>query len=200
MKRLQILFALALFASPAFTQQMAAYKEAGPVPPAITSAKTIFVSNAGSDSGLFPEPFTGDEDRAYTEFYAALKATGDYALVADPSQADLVLELRLAAPNGPSNPSKPNGAADPVPQFKLTVYERARLGLPCSLWIFTHGIESWPTCRRPTTRISMWLWLRFSGSFSRLRRKARPLAHRHPATAITSVPQRGPLKLLCLSG
>lgn len=138
MKRLQILFALALFASPAFTQQMAAYKEAGPVPPAITSAKTIFVSNAGSDSGLFPEPFTGDQDRAYTEFYAALKATGDYALVADPSQADLVLELRLAAPNGPSTPSKPNGAADPVPQFKLTVYERQTHYV---LWIFTHGIE-----------------------------------------------------------
>jgi hypothetical protein len=138
MKRLQILFVMVLFASPAFTQQMAAYNEAGPVPPAITSAKTIFVSNAGSDSGLFPEPFTGDDDRAYSEFYAALKATGDYTLVADPSQADLVLELRLAAPSGPSKPSKPNGAADPVPQFKLVVYERQTHYV---LWIFTRGIE-----------------------------------------------------------
>lgn len=138
MKRLQLLFVLVLFASPAFTQQMPAYSEAGPVPPAIASAKTIFVSNAGSDTGLFPEPFTGDDDRAYTEFYAALKATGDYTLVADPSQADLVLELRLVAPSGPSNPSKPNGAADPVPQFKLVVYDRQTHYV---LWIFTRGIE-----------------------------------------------------------
>ncbi|HEY2118708.1 MAG TPA: hypothetical protein VGH37_05940 [Candidatus Acidoferrum sp.] len=30
-----------------------------PVPPAILTAKRIFVSNAGADSGLFPHPFTG---------------------------------------------------------------------------------------------------------------------------------------------
>lgn len=100
--------------------------------------KTIFVSNAGSDSGLFPEPFTGDDDRAYTQFYAALKATGDYTLVADPSQADLVLELRLNAPYGPTRPSKLEGAADPLPQLKLVVYERQTHYV---LWIFTQGIE-----------------------------------------------------------
>ena len=32
----------------------------GPVPPAITAARSIFVSNAGADSGLFPKPFRGD--------------------------------------------------------------------------------------------------------------------------------------------
>ena len=79
-------FILAFLASPAFAQQMPAYTDPGPVPPAIASAKTIFVSNAGADAGLFPEPFSGDEARAYTEFFAALKATGGYALVADPSQ------------------------------------------------------------------------------------------------------------------
>ena len=58
------------------------------------------MSNAGADSGLFPEPFSGDPNRPYSEFYAALKAAGQFALVDDPGQANLVLELRLVAPNG----------------------------------------------------------------------------------------------------
>jgi hypothetical protein len=30
-----------------------------PVPPALGVAKTVFISNAGADSGLFPHPFSG---------------------------------------------------------------------------------------------------------------------------------------------
>ena len=112
--------------------------QAGPIPPAIAAAKTIFVSNAGSDSGLFPQPFTGDPDRPYTEFYSALKATGDFTLVGNPAQADLVLELRLIAPYGPTNPSKQNGAADPLPQFKLVVYDRKTHFV---LWTITQPID-----------------------------------------------------------
>jgi hypothetical protein len=139
MKNLQLCLGLflALFAASSFAQ-MPAYTDPGPIPPAIASAKNIFVSNAGSDSGLFPEPFTGDQNRAYTEFFAALEATKQYALVSDPSQADLVLELRLAAPYGPTNPSKQNGASDPVPQFKLAVYDAKTHYV---LWSFTQGIE-----------------------------------------------------------
>lgn len=59
--------------------QSPASASAGPVPPAITLAKTILVSNAGSDSGLFPDPFSGDPSRPCMEFYDALKATGDYS-------------------------------------------------------------------------------------------------------------------------
>jgi hypothetical protein len=131
-------FFFALLAAPIAFTQMPGYTDPGPVPPAIASAANIFVSNAGADSGLFPEPFTGDENRAYTEFFAALQATKQYALVSDPSQADLVLELRLAAPSGPSNPNKQNGASDPVPQFKLAVYDRKTHYV---LWTFTQGIE-----------------------------------------------------------
>ena len=106
MRTLHACFCLSLaavvsFATAAFAQ-MPAYDQAGPVPPAIAAAKTIFISNAGADSGLFPEPFSGDPDRAYTEFYAALKATGAFTLVADPAHADLVLELRLFAPYRPT--------------------------------------------------------------------------------------------------
>jgi hypothetical protein len=105
---------------------MPSYSVAGPIPPALLAAKTIFVSNAGADAGLFPEvfsggsglssePFSGDPDRAYTEFYTALKNTGDYTLVGDPFGADLILEIRLTAPYGPTNPNRQNGAPDPCP-------------------------------------------------------------------------------------
>src|ERR1035441_3872066 len=46
--------------------------DSSPVPQAIRDAKKIFVSNAGADSGLFPEPFSGDPSRGYTQFYTAL--------------------------------------------------------------------------------------------------------------------------------
>jgi len=131
------------------TQQMPAYTEGGPVPPAITNAKNIFVSNGGADAGLFPErlpftnsllsqPFTGDSARPYTEFRAALQATKEYTLVSDPNQADIVLELRLTAPYGPSNPNRQNGASDPLPQFRLVVYDVKSHYI---LWTFTESIE-----------------------------------------------------------
>ena len=141
------LISVAAASSAQMPAPMPAYDQAGPVPPAITRAKTIFISNAGSDAGLFPEPyggnllpepFTGDEARAYTEFYAAIKATGDYTLASDPSQADLVLELRLTAPTGPTNPSRQNGAADPLPQFKLVIYDRKTHYV---LWTITESID-----------------------------------------------------------
>jgi len=147
--RYLLAFVFASVASPALAQQMPAYTEAGPVPPAITHAKSIFVSNGGSDSGLFPEPlpfsstvlsqpFTGDAGRPYTQFYAALQATRQFTLVADPNQADIVLELRLTAPYGPSNPNRQNGASDPLPQFRLVAYDVKSHYI---LWTFTESIE-----------------------------------------------------------
>jgi hypothetical protein len=94
------------------------------IPPAIRSAGKIFISNAGADSGLFPKPFSGNTDRAYNQFFAALKAAGLFELVSDPSEADLVLELQLLAPTGPSNADKQKGASEPVPELRLTVYDR----------------------------------------------------------------------------
>jgi hypothetical protein len=96
----------------------------GPVPPAILTARKIFVSNAGANSGLFPKPFSGNTDRAYNQFSAALKAADLFELVSDPSDADLVLELQLLAPTGPTNADKQKGASEPVPEFRLTIYDR----------------------------------------------------------------------------
>jgi hypothetical protein len=127
-------FALAGFA----TAQQPAPSESVPVPSGLHTARTAFVSNAGSDSGLFPEPFSGDPDRPYTEFYQDLKTTGQLQLVDDPSVADLVLEVRLNAPNGPQSPNKQNGASDPLPMLRLIVYDRKTHYV---LWAFTESVE-----------------------------------------------------------
>jgi hypothetical protein len=71
------------------------------VPAAILNAKSVFVSNGGSDAGLFPEPFSGDANRPYFSFAADLQHLQKYDLAADPSEADLVMEIHLLAPTGP---------------------------------------------------------------------------------------------------
>lgn len=95
-----------------------------PVPPALLAAKKIFVSNAGADSGLFPHPFTGSPDRSYSQFYVALQTWGRYQLVADPQESELVFELRLTAPAGPTNANKQKGASDPLPMFRLVIFDQ----------------------------------------------------------------------------
>jgi hypothetical protein len=109
-----------------------------PVPPALLTAKKIFISNAGADSGLFPHPFSGDPGRAYDQFYAAMQNWGRYECVADPSEADLVFELRLTAPNGPTNANKQKGASDPLPMLRLVILDRKTHYV---LWALTESIE-----------------------------------------------------------
>ena len=116
-----------------------------PVPPLLLSAKKIFISNAGADSGLFPHPFTGDPDRAYNEFYLNIESWGHYQVVASPAEADLVFELQLTAPNGPSNANKQNGASDPLPMFRLVIYDRPTHYV---LWALTESIE--PAAKQKT--------------------------------------------------
>lgn len=141
MSRISLGFFVAVCAAllPAtLSAQKAAAGSFAPVPAALRSATKLFVSNAGADSGLFPEPFSGDPDRAYAEFYADLQGTGMYTLVSDPSEADLVLELRLTAPYGPSEPNKIKGAADPLPMFRLVIYDRKSHYV---LWALTESVE-----------------------------------------------------------
>ena len=117
-----LLLTYALCAVPLAAQQPQVPE--APVPPAIFSARKIFVSNAGADSGLFPHPFSGSQDRAYNQFYAAMQRWGRYELVSSPDEADLVFEVCLLAPVGPANPNKQKGASDPLPTFRLSVVER----------------------------------------------------------------------------
>ena len=108
------------------------------VPAAILNAKTVFVSNGGSDGGLYPEPFSGDANRPYFEFVEQLEHLGKYQLALDPSQADLVMQIQLEAPTGPEHNSKQLGAADFLPFFKLTIFDcKTRF----VLWTVTEPIE-----------------------------------------------------------
>jgi hypothetical protein len=109
-----------------------------PLPPALLNGKKVFLSNAGVDSGLFPHPFSGGTDRAYNQAYAALLKEGQYELVSDPGDADLVFELRLSAPYGPANANKVKGASDPLPMFRLTIFDRKTHYV---LWALTESIE-----------------------------------------------------------
>jgi hypothetical protein len=132
-----LLCAALLFASAANAQAPPPAVSLAPVPPALLNAKTVFISNAGADSGLFPHPFSGDPDRPYNQFYAAMQSWGRYEIVGDPSQADIVIELQLMAPPGPSSGNKVNGASDPLPMFRLVVYDRKTHYV---LWALTESI------------------------------------------------------------
>lgn len=70
-----------------------------PVPESLASAKRVFIGNAGVDGTSF-EAFAkaGDASEPYDVFYAAMKKWGRYELVGSPADADLVMEIRFAAP------------------------------------------------------------------------------------------------------
>src|SRR5215475_1527686 len=134
-----VLIAIVICAAPirAQQQQRSPDNQLPPIPPAIFSTKKVFISNGGADAGLFPHPFSGGQDRMYNQFYAAMQKWGHYELVGAPDDADLVLELRLSGPVGPTDPDKQKGASDPLPIFYLTIVERKS---HYTLWTLTESI------------------------------------------------------------
>jgi hypothetical protein len=75
--RLSVYLGLVVVFGRAMTNaQQSAPLAVAPIPPQLVDAKTVFISNAASDSGLFPHPFTGDPDRAYNEFCAGVVSWG----------------------------------------------------------------------------------------------------------------------------
>ena len=66
-----------------------------------------------------------------------MQSWGRYEIVGDPSLADIVIELQLNAPPGPSSGNKVNGASDPLPMFRLVIYDRKTHYV---LWALTESI------------------------------------------------------------
>jgi hypothetical protein len=69
-----------------------------PIPPVIAAAKKVFISNGGGaalDDAMGITLVKGGPDRAYNQFYAAMKSWGRYDLVSSPSDADLILQIRF---------------------------------------------------------------------------------------------------------
>lgn len=99
-----------------------------PVPPAIASAKKIFISNAGEESSspIVSRWYSGGPNRAYNEFYAAMKGWGKFELVTAPTDADVVFEVGFD--------NKPNNLF----QLKLVILDPK---IHVTLWTITKYVE-----------------------------------------------------------
>jgi hypothetical protein len=64
-----------------------------PLPSQILTAKRVFISNTGS--GFDSRVWSGNSDRIYNEFYAAVKSSGQFELASAPGDADLVLDVNV---------------------------------------------------------------------------------------------------------
>jgi len=96
---------------------------AAPLPKQIVMAKKVFIANGGlDDPGIEEALFKGGKDRAYDQFYAALKSAGTYDLVDSPADADLIFEISFVVLPEPARVfqgSSVGAPADPV--FRLEI-------------------------------------------------------------------------------
>jgi len=103
-----------------------------PIPSQILNAKKVFISNGGQEGVPGIGNFSGEPERTYNQFYAAIKDWGRYELVSAPSDADLILEVSLAVPAGIFK-------GDPyVPRFRLLVLDPKT---HFTLWAFIENVD-----------------------------------------------------------
>jgi hypothetical protein len=124
-----LLASIALFAINAWAQQTPESPPA-PVPMQITSAKKVFISNAGLEGNYArPDIFAGGPNRSYNQFYAAIKDWGRYDLVSTPADADLVFEIRQTN----------LGVGGLAPELSLRIIDpRTHI----TLWAFSSYVEA----------------------------------------------------------
>jgi hypothetical protein len=89
-----------------------------PVPTPLLNGKKAFISYELGDVTAFPDAYSGGPERAYAEFYSAMKTWNRYQLVADPNDADIVFAVRFVAPPG-TVPQIRIGIADAKTHFAL---------------------------------------------------------------------------------
>jgi hypothetical protein len=111
-----------------------------PLPSQILAAKKVFIANAGQESNPSVGGYSGGNDRAYNQFYSALKNWVHFELVSTPGDCDLVFEIRFSDAivgqktfNGTTTGSKDD------PQFRLTIMDPKT---KIVLWAFTEHVES----------------------------------------------------------
>ena len=96
---------------------------AAPAPPQVAAARRVFISNGGQFSGPYGD-YSGNPDRCYNQFYAAVKSWGRLDLTDGPADTDLVMEVKFANP--PSRAYVSGGQSgypgtDPI--FTLTIFD-----------------------------------------------------------------------------
>lgn len=97
-----------------------------PVPTPLLNGKKAFISYELGDVTAFPDAYSGGPERAYGEFYSAMKAWNRYTLVADPNDADIVFAVRFVAP------------PETVPQIRIGV---ADAKTHITLWGFVEQVD-----------------------------------------------------------
>jgi hypothetical protein len=97
-----------------------------PVPTPLLHGKKAFISYELGDVTAFPDAYSGGPERAYGEFYSAMKIWNRYDLVADPNDADIVFAVRFVDP--------PNT----VPQIRIGV---ADAKTHITLWGFVEQVD-----------------------------------------------------------
>ena len=97
-----------------------------PVPTPLLNGKKAFISYELGDVTAFPDAYSGGPERAYAEFYSAMRTWNRYDLVADPNDADVVFAVRFVDP--------PNT----VPQIRIGVAD-ARTHI--TLWGFVEQVD-----------------------------------------------------------
>jgi hypothetical protein len=85
---------------------------AAPVPTPLLNGKRAFISYELGDVTAFPSAYSGGPERAYSEFFAQMKAWGRYQLVMDPQDADVVFAIRFVDSPGLSLPQIRVGISD----------------------------------------------------------------------------------------
>ena len=101
-----------------------------PLPSQITNAKKVFVANGGDD----PHFKSLGPQRAYNQFYAAMKDWGHYDLVGAPADADVVLEISLTTQLSQYGSDLRN-----VPLLKLVIADPKTHTL---LWVSQEELET----------------------------------------------------------
>jgi hypothetical protein len=110
-----------------------------PIPAQILAAKKVFVANAGGEDRSYEEPRFGAPERAYNQFYAAIKSWGRFELVPAPANADITLQIAFTVQQAEQSVTKGNSMGTPFdPQFRLEIRDPKSNTL---LWAFTEHAQ-----------------------------------------------------------
>jgi hypothetical protein len=112
---------MALAGAGALSAQSTTSSPSAPLPAQIFAAKRIFISNAAGET----LDGTAVSELAYNGMYADMRSWGHYALASTPVDADLIFEIRYAAPLGPASNLFPSSSSSTptFPQICLSIYD-----------------------------------------------------------------------------